>query len=284
MTDPPKPTKPLLPNKPRFFFKGFPEDVRFRAHTVPEALEIAKGTLYEAWFTALQLSPYLAQAIDSGQWPSLAAQETHELFGDLRTTTFDAWWVACGHALFAEQRAFRRVCVNEPTQGQQPSASGSAASISLEIPLDVSPVTLKRQFDQLLREHHPHYRDFDRWRASTAPVRLENRKLTSVSINLYLEVYRCWLAKGGFSGQEVRLYEIGEELRLDPKNTVLRSDPPRFASAKHLKMSLLVSDYLEKAKNLVAHATEGRFPCTDDHPWVPRRTRAARTPNAGDTD
>jgi len=80
------------------------------------------------------------------------------------------------------------------------------------------------------------------------------------------------------------LYEIGEELRLDPKNTVLRSDPPRFASAKHLKMSLLVSDYLEKAKNLVAHATEGRFPCTDDHRWIPRRNRAARTPNAGATD
>jgi len=30
-----------------FFFKGFPEDVRFRRHTVPEALEIAKGTMYE---------------------------------------------------------------------------------------------------------------------------------------------------------------------------------------------------------------------------------------------
>ena len=278
MTRLPKPTKP------RFFFKGFPEDVRFRAHTVPEALEIAKGTLYEAWFTALQLSPYLAQAIDSGDWPSPATQEAHETFGELRHTTFEQWWVERGHALFAEQRAFGRVRVHAPAPGEQPDALVGAARISLEIPLDVSPATLKRQFDELLREHHPHYRDFDRWRASSAPVRMESRKLTSVSINLYLDVYRCWLAKGGFSGQEVRLYEIGEELRLDPKNTVLRSDPPRFASAKHLKMSLLVSDYLEKAKNLVAHATEGRFPCTDDHRWIPRRSRAARTPNASATD
>jgi hypothetical protein len=60
--------------KPRFFFKGFPEDVRFRAHSLPESLEIARGTLYEAWFRALKLSPYLKQGWTTGQWLSAEAQ------------------------------------------------------------------------------------------------------------------------------------------------------------------------------------------------------------------
>jgi hypothetical protein len=257
--------------KPTFFFKGFPDDVRFRAHSVPESLEIATGTLYQAWFDALQLSPYYAHAIDTGDWPSSQTKQTFETFGDLRQTTFDQWWVGRGHALFAEKHAFRRVEVKDSRDDR----GRLGPSISLEIPLTVSPATLKRQFDALLREHHPHYKDFDRWQASSAQVRLENRKLTSVSINLYLQVYRCWIYKGGLE-REVHLFEIGEELGLDPKHKVLRTDFPREASAKHLKMSLLVTEYLEKAKNLVAHATEGRFPCTDDHPWIKRRTRAPR--------
>ena len=51
------------------FFKGFPEDVRFKSHTIPESLDRAKGTLYETWFNALQLSPYY-QAICETGWHS----------------------------------------------------------------------------------------------------------------------------------------------------------------------------------------------------------------------
>ena len=50
----PKTSKSTKSNKsPAFFFKGFPEDVRFRHHTIPDSLEHAKGTLYEAWFNAI---------------------------------------------------------------------------------------------------------------------------------------------------------------------------------------------------------------------------------------
>lgn len=256
--------------KPRFFFKGFPEDVRFRAHSVPQSLEIARGSLYQAWFDALQLSPFYAEGIDQGIWRSTQAKETFAVFGDVRGTDFDTWWTQRGYEIFAEKHAFRRVEVAQHTD-----ASGrSGLTLCLEIPLDVSPRTLKLQFDALLQEHHPHYRDFDRWQASSAQVRFENRKLSSVSINIYLKVYRYWIQSQPEGG--VQLYEIGEALNLDPKHKVLVSDYPREASAKHLKMSLLVTEYLEKAKNLVAHATEGRFPCTDDHEWIERKSRAAR--------
>jgi hypothetical protein len=257
--------------KLRFFFKGFPEDVRFRAHTVPQSLEIAKGTLYQAWFDALVLSPYYANAIDTNLWPSQEARDTFAIFGDLRRIDFDQWWVERGYELFAEKQAFRKIAVN----AAQDASKDALPTLSLEVPLNVSPATLKRQFDQLLRVHHPHYKNFDRWQASSAPVRFENRKLTSVSINLYLQVYRSWRAKI-VEEREIHLFEIGEELNLDPKLKVSRTDYPREASAKHLKMSLIVTEYLEKAKNLVAHATEGRFPCVDDHPWIERKTRSPR--------
>ena len=52
-----KPEKPK-PGQATLFFKGFPEDVRFKSYSIPESLERAKGTLYETWFNTLQLSPY----------------------------------------------------------------------------------------------------------------------------------------------------------------------------------------------------------------------------------
>jgi hypothetical protein len=259
--------------KPKFFFKGFPEDVRFRGHSVPESLEIARGTLYEAWFRALKMSPYLEQGWSSGQWLSPQAQQTAELFGDLRGEEFDSWWLARGFTLFAETRAFRRVSlISSPTHA---ASAQAGAVLTIEVPLDVSPATLKSQFDELLKQHHPHYRDFDRWGASSARVRMENRKLTSVSINMFLQVYEAWRQRGG-PQQPVRLYEIGEALRLNSKFSVTAADTPYEASDKHRKMSLTVSEYLEKAKNLVAHASEGRFPCTEDHEWIERKSRSRR--------
>jgi len=146
--------------------------------------------------------------------------------------------------------------------------------LHLEIPLNVSPKTLRAQFDNLLELHHPHYKDFDRWQASTAPVRMESRKLTSVSLNICLDVYRSFIEKS--KQGEASLYDIGVELRINPKFVVAHNELPVFAAEKRIKMAAAVSEYLEKAKNLVAHATEGRFPCTDNHHWIERQTRAPR--------
>jgi hypothetical protein len=253
--------------KPMFFFKGFPEDVRFRSHTVPDSLEYARGTLYEAWFNAVKLSPYLAKAWDMNDWPSTQAKKVGEQFGDLRNISFEQWWLEKGYSLFAEGRAFAKICVDDG------SKTTSADSMWMEIPLTVSPQTLRRQFDQLLRDHHPHFKDFDRWKASTSIAPMQNKRLTSVSINLYLDVYKCWIERGGMD-KEVHLYEVGEQLRLNPKFIVEKKDLHSDVQDKHLGMSLLVSEYLEKGKNLVAHASEGIFPYTDNHDWIPRRTRA----------
>lgn len=248
-----------------FFFKGFPEDVRFRRHSVPESLEIARGTLYETWYRSLKLSPYMAESVATGEWRSEEQQQTYQQFGDLQDTTFDSWWLERGYELFREKGDFRRISV-------QPAESGSddGEKLVLEIPLTVSPATLKEQFDDLLRQHHPHFKRFDRWQHSSATSRLRSSKLTSLSLNLYVSVYEHWS-----KDTAAALYEIGEQMALNPRYVVKREDLGADVREKHLQMSLMVSEYLGKAKNLIAHATEGRFPCTDDHPWIERTTRAA---------
>ena len=255
---------PDLP-KLGFFFKGFPEDVRFRRHTVPESLEIARGTLYETWYRCLQLSPYMAESLASGVWRSEKQEETYQQFGDLSDTTFDSWWLARGYELFREKGDFKKISVQ-----QDAATIESGQTMVLEIPLTVSPVTLKEQFDDLLRQHHPQFKRFDRWQHSSATSKLRSSKLTSVSLNLYVNVYQHWLMD-----TSAALYEIGEQMALNPRYVVKRNDMPEDVKDKRLQMALLVSEYLGKAKNLVAHASEGRFPFTDDHEWIERASRAA---------
>lgn len=263
----------LPKSKPTFFFKGFPEDCRFKSHTTPESVAIARGTLYEAWFRALKVSPFYPPNCSIEDIRSDHVQATYDRFGDLSEIDFGNWWQKTGYQLFAETSPFRRI---ELSDGKDDS-NEQTPTLKLEIPLNVSPATLKRQFEVLLQKHHPHYKDFDRWEASTAPMRLQSRKLTSLSINLYLDVYAHYLKKAKEDGEDnVRLYEICEELALNPKLKITNTDRPSDVQDKRLKMSLTVSEYLEKAKNLCAHAAEGRFPCTDNHQWIERKKRSAR--------
>ncbi len=250
-----------------FFFKGFPEDVRFRRHTVPDSLVKARGTLYEAWYRAVKLSPYMAEAIDTGHWRSDEQRKNFARFGDLRGTTFDEWWINVGYEIFREPDGFKKISVQETAQ---PAAD---QTLVLQIPLTVSPATLKAQFDDLLKAHHPHYKRFDRWKFSEAERKMRTSKLTSLSINLYLDVYECWLEMRA-ENPAVHLYEVGERMRLNPRYIVRREDRPEEVKEKRLQMSLAVTEDLEKGKNLVAHASEGVFPCTDNHEWIERATRA----------
>ena len=251
-----------------FFFKGFPEDVRFRRHTVPESLELVRGTLYEAWYRAVKLSPYMAEAIDTNRWRSDHLFDTYQHFGDLRGTSFDDWWINVGYEIFREPDGFKKITVQDTIQ---PAAN---KTLILEVPLTVSPATLKAQFEKLLREKHPHYARFDRWQFSDAQRRMRSSKLTSLSLNLYLDVYECWTSMQA-ENSSVNLYEIGERMRLNPKYIVNRRDLHSDVREKHLQMSLSVTEYLGKAKNLIAHASEGVFPSTENHEWVDRSKRAA---------
>ena len=65
--------------------------------------------------------------------------------------------------------------------------------LSVDIPLDVSPQLLREQLEALLKQYHPNYKKYDRWKTSTAKAKLRATRLTFESINLCLQVYKKWL-------------------------------------------------------------------------------------------
>jgi hypothetical protein len=253
--------------KLEFYFKGFPEDVRFRKHSVPESLEIARGSLYETWYRCVRQSPYLATAIDTNEWPSYKLRETYERFGDLRGTNFDEWWIAVGYGLFCEDRDFRRIKVCEVSEDLEPE------TIRFIIPLTTSPATLKKQFDELLKMHHPHYNKFDRWNLSTAKAKMRTSKLKSELLNKYITAYeiREELRK---TDPSAKLYDVGRVMGANSKLVPKESDKPEVKKDKNFLMSQQVTEYIERARNLIANASEGIFPSTENHAWVERTTRS----------
>ena len=59
---------------------------------------------------------------------------------------------------------------------------------------------------------------------------------------------------------ETKLWQIGEQLKLNPKAMTKFSDYPSEISDKHKAMGQTVSNYLRKGKGLVDNAYQGIFP------------------------
>ena len=57
-----------------------------------------------------------------------------------------------------------------------------------------------------------------------------------------------------------KLWQIGEQLRLNPQAMPKASDYPKETEEKHRRMGQTVSSYLIKGKGLVDNAFKGAFP------------------------
>lgn len=251
-------------------FKALPRAQRLKGVSLPESLVLVKGSLYEAWFNALALSPFYQEAVRTNTFINSDVKRTYDLFGNLNGISFDRWWMGGGYKIFEEAEPFNKVALRK----ERNPFGENVPVLSVDIPLDVSPQLLREQLEALLKQHHPNYKKYDRWKTSTAKAKLRATRLTFESINLCLQVYKKWLDMQ--KKNKVLLYKIGEELRLNPRLNVLPTDYKPMAAAKKLKMASTVSEYLEKAKNLVAHATECNFPVITDHPWYEKKRRPPR--------
>ena len=59
---------------------------------------------------------------------------------------------------------------------------------------------------------------------------------------------------------QTKLWQIGEQLRLNPQAMPKFGDFPIDTADKHKAMGQTVSSYLRKGRGLVANATNGIFP------------------------
>lgn len=137
--------------------KVFPRPFRLKGTTLPESVKLAKGSLYEAFFDALQLSPIYKEAIQSKDFMNEDVKRTYDLVGDLRNTNFETWWANYGYTIFAETKP-----LNQVKKRSHKNPFGRAIPLlSVDIPLDVSPQLLREQIEELLKKHHPNYKNFD---------------------------------------------------------------------------------------------------------------------------
>ncbi len=258
----------------KFHYKGLTAEDRVFALTPETSAAKAKGTLYEAWFDTLKVSPWYRSIAESGSFPSPAAETTWNHFGDLRETNFQDWWLHTGYRIFAEDVDYRPVEVlNVTTKVRQGSTKKKPPTLLIEVPLNLPLSALRQQFDEILKQHAEYLNDFDRWEHSTAAVHQHREsKLNYKTIRHWLDVYQSYEKESGQRG--FKLYNFASDMQLHPlfnRKEFRNRDVPEDL---RVKMANVASDVLKSVRALMANATEMRFPDTSSHPWATSSTRS----------
>lgn len=251
----------------KFFYKGLPPEDRTFGHQPDQAARLARGTLYEAWFDTLQTSPWYQEMERTGEFKSDEAKKTWLDFGNLQKTNFEQWWNEKGFQIFAEKVPYTEI-QNMSIKVDHGDDDNLPPMLKLEIPLNLDPKQLKLQFERILREHENYVDRFDRWRFSTASVHQSSEtKITYASIARWLKVYSDWTRSKELR-PKLAMWEFALEHKLCPELSRVYGDGVIVPPPERRSLTNSVSDPLKLARRLMANATEGVFPSTDDHPWV----------------
>jgi hypothetical protein len=248
-----------------YFYKGLPYENEIFGFTLEASAAKSKGTMYEAWFDLLKASPWYGK-MASGNFPSEKAKKTWDGFKDLSNITFEEWWKKRGYKIFAEKVPYQKV---EPiTLGYKIKTAKDENAIPvlhLEVPLNLHPDALKKQFTEILQRQEALYRSdrFNRWDHSRADFHLvRDGKLDYSDIKFRLDLYaefqiekvKPGFQKNLFAQKKGLVRHIGLNDHLTNQYTKELND-----SLDHL---------IEQILSLMAHATEGRFPDATTHTWV----------------
>ncbi len=253
-----------------FYYKGLPIENEFFPFTPEQSAEQAQGSMYEAWFDALKASPWYNDICETRVFPSDAAKECYENFGDLRPFSFKKWWLEKGYMIFAERVRYEemqdRGIVNGATKTlKYKKGENDPNKLLIEVPLNLDPRKLREQFEEILRQHSAYYEHKNRFEESTAPVPLDrDSKFGYGTIKSWLHVYKE-VEKERALHNDATLVDICRKLGLrkslfaDFGEGTVVDDPQIRQQAANA-----ISEYYQKARRLMAHATEMRFPCLDD--------------------
>jgi hypothetical protein len=262
----------------KFFLKGLSAEDRIFPQSIESSAKLAKGTLYEAWFETLQTSPWYRESSETGVFKSKAAEETFEKFGDLREIDFSTWWQSIGYAIFSEEIPYHPLQISElSVKTQTKINSKKLPTLKIEVPLNLHPKALREQFEEILRQHSDYYTEnADRWDHSTAQVhQYRESKLSYQTISRWLQVYREYEKQKDMSS--FKLYNFAKKMELHPtlfRGLIKNRDVPESI---RVEAANVASDILKQVKNLMAHATELRFPCTDSHEWTTTQKRTKKS-------
>ncbi len=219
---------------------------------------------YYWWWAYLRLSKdywWVCQCQGKADDPRLRSM--YRDFGDVFTTSFEAWWDKNGQALFAERLA--PPAVRELDRINMRLSPGMSSHLLLEIPLNLTEATIIRQVKKLLREHPSR----EVQRRSSAKRALA--KFTGIRKDLLQLAHMTWQMHwqsrdpsqtykiGQVQGSK-SLYQIGKDLRLVRTCMPQPTDNVERAAKRVNGMKVAVSRMLARANNLAANAATGVFP------------------------
>jgi hypothetical protein len=251
-------------------YKGLDEEHRLIPLTITQSAELAKGTLYEAWFDTLKLSPWyrditLNHNTTGFKFRSEKAEAAWRYFGDLRKMNFTDWWMQTGGRIFAEKLPYQgikemRIDVVDNPNAQKPPM------LVIQVPLNLSPYLLSKQFDQIVQVHRESG-VYNRWDHATADVhQTRDSKIGFKTIEYWLSIYKFY-SKMKKQSENYQLYQLAMDKKLDPANAIMKGDLEYEVQEKKMKLASTSSNFLKKARYLMANAVELDFPNATKPGW-----------------
>jgi hypothetical protein len=211
------------------------------------------GTYLEVWWRCLKFSKEFTQNCRTGIFTSEAAYETFRMFGKLEDMTFQDWWRSKGHEYFSESITTLQVTLFVKRK------NADVFEITVDAFQDVSTQLAGREFgfwlDQICKLNARE------GLLSEAPLSWPifrsriSYEVISQLLNI-MEIHDQIVR----NAPETKLWEIGEQLRLNPQAMPKHGDFPTAIADKHKAMGQTVSSYLRKGRGLVDNACKGVFP------------------------
>jgi len=197
-------------------------------------------------------------------------------FGNIYDITFEDWWRQTGATVFQEQSGPPKVV--EITEDMSNLRETRFGTILLQVPLDLSRVTIQRQISRILKQYGEQ-RPRSKLEISTSefpihPARYRMHILQAMheahclhreliekpaalrKLASTLDERKEWKLR---YEQRADLFRIGKLLRISPNNEKLIGDEKTIKD-KQNRMRASVSRYLRRAHQLISHVEYGRFP------------------------
>jgi len=211
------------------------------------------GTYLEVWWRCLRCSKEFTQSCRTGIFTSQGAYTTFCMFGTVENMTFQDWWLTKGHEFFSRSITTLQVTLYVKREHT------NAFEITVHAFQDVSSQLAEKEFgfwlDQIcllnaregLLSGAPLSWPIFRSRISFGMI----SQLLSI-MEIHDQIIR--------NAPETYLWQIGEQMKLNPQAMPKLGDYASEISDKHKAMGQTVSNYLRKGRGLVDNATNGMFP------------------------
>jgi len=226
----------------------------------PAAVHLQQRSPYYWWWQYLRRNSDYMACCERGGKGALAS--LYKDFGDVRSDNFRSWWGAPnnkGDYLFAEQPI--SISVQKIDAAESASVMGSDVMV-VAVNLQLGRRHLQKKFADLLQREHKGKRGRKSLQTAQSTARYPlHRNFTQHSLKLMLMAYDAVTENQSLpKEQKLKLWQIGESLKLVPTAMPHKWDNHYDVRKKHATMTMTVSRYIKQARAIIQNTARGEFP------------------------